>query len=164
MAKNDKKAQEAAAAAANNNGGQNPTVENNETDVVEEIKSQNLMRAENVTKALEKIQKDKDEQQQRELIDAIQQTEYTNKKKRLDLRKRRAEEKITKESLTKSKQILDDLCAGKLTKVEAEEATKTAKNEEYEAFKAINKEFDKHYRELRTLYPGYWRYDWDERW
>lgn len=133
-------------------------------NVMEVIKNKNLMTDDAVKKAAEQIEKDKAEDKMREAMRAIKRFEYNNAKKLIDLRKRRAEEKVTKDGLAKSKEILDAYLGGKMTRIEAENACKEADKAEREAFSKVEKEYSENYRELRDAYPGYYCYEWDSRW
>lgn len=157
MAKDNKKPAEA---KENKSAVTEMTAEN----VMEVIKNKNLMTDDAVKAAAEQIEKDKAEDQKREAMRAIKRFEYKNASALIELRKRRAEEKATKEHLTKTKEILDGYLAGKTTRVESEKLEKEAEEAKRKAFKDIEQEFNQNYRELRDAYPGYYSYDWDCRW
>ena len=132
-----------------------------ENNVLESLKEKNKM-PENLAKEVrEEIEKDEKEQKMRTLKRAILSAEYRNKKKLIALRSRRREEKITKEGLTKSKENLDALCAGKITPVEYDQACKEWYKEEKKRIEDSEKEFRTEMDELKSAYPGYYSYEWD---
>lgn len=139
---------------------QETTVDN----VVEQLRAKNLQSSTSVQAALEKMQKETEEKKRDEAIRAIKKFEYKNFRALLELRKRRAEEKATKEYLAGSKQILDDYLAEKLTRVEADKKSEEIEEAKRKAFSEAEKDFSNQCRELKDAYPGYWCYEWDCRW
>lgn len=132
-------------------------------NVMDEVKKENTIKDPNVQAALDKIQKDIDERQQREVRDMIMCSKYINTKKLIQLRARRREEKITKESLVKSKEILDKVLAGEITTTQYKEEWQKAKEDEAKAMREADKELSKELNELRNSYTGEYRYraEWD---
>lgn len=132
-------------------------------NVMDEVKKENTIKDPNVQAALDKIQKDIDERQQTEVRNMIMCSKYINTKKLIQLRARRREEKITKESLTRSKEILDKVLAGEITTVQYKEEWQKAKEEECKAMREADKELTKELNELRNSYTGEYRYraEWD---
>ena len=153
MAKDTKKAAETKA--------ENQAVENTPENIVENIRNKNLLTEDAVKAAAEQIEKDAAEDKKREAMRAIKRFEYKNARALIELRRRRAEEKVSKEYLTKTKENFDSYMAGKSTLIEANKADETASEEKDKKFRELNKEFDGYIRELRQAYPGYWCYEWD---
>lgn len=158
MAKENKKA----AAAATEKEQKAAQVETTSVEnIAEQIKNENKF-GENVLKeAEEQIQKEKDEKKVRELKSRICKADYVNKRELLELRKRRAEEKATKESLASTKESLDKLKGGKITPTEYDEELREIDKKKREAFNSIDKEHNKLVAELRDGYTGYYSYDWE---
>lgn len=133
----------------------------NDENVMTDIREKNLLKADNITKALKSIEDEIDEKQQKEAKDAILCATYQNNKGLIKLRSRRREEKSTKKLLVKSKELLDDLLAKKLTVKEYYEKRTEMKNE----FNKENIENDKIYSseldELRANFGNSFRWDWD---
>lgn len=132
-------------------------------NVMDEVKKENTIKDPNVQAALDKIQKDIDERQQTEVRNMIMCSKYINTKKLIQLRARRREEKITKESLVKSKEILDKVLAGEITTTQYKDEWQKAKEEECKAMREADKELTKELNELRNSYTGEYRYraEWD---
>lgn len=133
----------------------------NDENVMTDIREKNLLKADNITKALKSIEDEIDEKQQKEAKAAILCATYQNNKGLIKLRSRRREEKSTKRLLVKSKELLDDLLAKKLTVKEYNEKRTEMKNE----FNKENIENDKIYSselgELRANFDNSFRWDWD---
>lgn len=136
----------------------------NEENVLDQIRNKNKVNQTAVDAAMEEMEKENDERLKQEAKRAIQESQYTNTKKLLELRKRRAEEKATKKALESSKEALNKMLGGEITPVQYKEEKRKFEKEEQEAFRAIDKDHDIAIRELRNAYPGYWSYDWDSRW
>lgn len=132
-------------------------------NVMDEVKKENTIKDPNVQAALDKIQKDIDERQQLEVRNMIMCSKYINTKKLIQLRARRREEKITKESLVKSKEILDKVLAGEITTTQYKDEWQKAKEEEAKAMREADRELSKELNELRNSYTGEYRYraEWD---
>lgn len=144
---------------------ENPAVETQETDIATEIKNNNKMSDNILKEAEDRIKKEQDEKKIYELKNCICEADYINKRELLELRKRRAEAKATKEALTATKVALDDLKSGKTTPKEYEKAIAAAKKVRNEAFETARKERDELVEELRNNYSGYYSYEWEyERW
>ena len=113
-----------------------------EENVLDQIKNGNLMKETNVKAAIDEIK-------------------YSNSKALLELRARRREEKNTKEYLTKTKELLDSVLAGKITPTEH----KKQRDDLREEFRKKNRESDnqltEEMQELRNSFEGRWQYWWD---
>ena len=132
-----------------------------EENVLDQIKNGNLMKEANVKAAIDEIEKQKDEKQKNEAMNMICAAKYNNSKALLELRTRRREEKNTKEYLTKTKELLDDVLAGKITPTEY----KKKRDDLREEFRKKNRESDsqltEEMQELRNSFEGRWQYWWD---
>lgn len=132
-----------------------------EENVLDQIKNGNLMKEANVKAAIDEIEKQKDEKQKNEAMNMICTAKYSNSKALLELRARRREEKNTKEYLTKTKELLDSVLAGKITPTEH----KKKRDELREEFRKKNRESDnqltEEMQELRNSFEGRWQYWWD---
>lgn len=132
-----------------------------EENVLDQIKNGNLMKETNVKAAIDEIEKQKDEKQKNEAINMICTAKYNNSKALLELRARRREEKNTKEYLTKTKELLDSVLAGKITPTEQ----KKQRDDLREEFRKKNRESDnqltEEMQELRNSFEGRWQYWWD---
>lgn len=132
-----------------------------EENVLDQIKNGNLMKEANVKAAIDEIEKRKDEKQKNEAMDMICSAKYSNSKALLELRARRREEKNTKECLTKTKELLDSVFAGKITPTEHMKQ----RNGLREEFRKKNRESDnqltEEMQELRNSFEGRWQYWWD---
>lgn len=135
----------------------------NEENVVEQVKAGNLLKDKNVSAALDEIEKEQDEARKREAKDAIMCAKYINTKELINLRARRAEEKITKAALAKSKDLLDQLLGGKITPSEYKNLRKDAAKEKADVMSKADDELAKNMNELRRSYTGQWQYhcEWD---
>ena len=132
-----------------------------EENVLDQIKNGNLMKEANVKAAIDEIEKQKDEKQKNEAMNMICTAKYNNSKALLELRTRRREEKNTKEYLTKTKELLDSVLAGKITLTEH----KKQRDDLREEFRKKNRESDnqltEEMQELRNSFEGRWQYWWD---
>ena len=132
-----------------------------EENVLDQIKNGNLMKEANVKAAIDEIEKQKDEKQKNEAMNMICTAKYSNGKALLELRARRREEKNTKEYLTKTKELLDSVLAGKITPTEH----KKHRDDLREEFRKKNRESDnqltEEMQELRNSFEGRWQYWWD---
>ena len=141
--------------------GQTVELSNDEENVMKTIREKNLLKEDNVAKALKSIEDDNDEKQQREAKNAILCATYQNNKSLIKLRSRRREEKSTKKLLTKTKELLDDLIGKKLTVREYDEKRNELKRE----FNKENMENDNLYAkdldELRANFGNNFKWDWD---
>ncbi len=130
-------------------------------DIVDQIKDENKFEDENVKAAKEQIQKEKDEKKRNELMNIMQMADYVNKRELLELRKRRKEEAATKDALTESKKLLDDIMTGKLTPTEYKKKLKEVDKKKGETFDQIERENNEHIKELRDNYPTYYSFEWE---
>ena len=132
-----------------------------EENVLDQIKNGNLMKESNVKAAIDEIEKQKDEKQKNEAMNMICAAKYSNSKALLELRARRREEKNTKEYLTKTKELLESVLAGKITTTEH----KKQRDDLREEFRKKNRESDNQLtgemQELRNSFEGRWQYWWD---
>lgn len=131
-------------------------------NIMEQIRSNNLMKEANVVAALENIKKEEDEQQQREAQNMICKAKYRNAKTLIQLRTRRREEKITKETLTKTTNLLNEVLAGKITPTEYSDRCREIRREADKATRESNEEERKNMEELRKSFVG--GYAWCAEW
>lgn len=152
MAKTEKNAAKAATET---------TVEN----IEQQIKSENKMEDAIVAEAEKELQKEKDDKKKNEMKKALVMAEYINKRELLQLRKRRAEEKITKETLTATKENLDKLKKGEITPRAYDQALFELSKKRHEEFNKVDEEYKNLVRELNDNFPSYYSYEWEyERW
>ena len=133
----------------------------NEDNVMDNIRNGNLMKEKNVQAALAKIEQEKDEKQQEELKNLISMSVYNNNKKLLQLRARRGEAKVTKEILTKTLDLKNQVLAGKMTMAEYKEAKSNLARYERDEMNKVSTALDKETTELQNSYEGRYRYYWD---
>lgn len=153
MAKNEKKVEEAKTNV--------PAL--SEDNVMDRIKDQNRLSDENVKAALEKIQKEKDERKVKETTNMIMCAEYNTEKELINLRARRRESNITKETLKKNDDLLADVLAGKITPSEYRDKKREVAKEKDKKFSESRDQYDTEMRELRNSYTGEFCYmaEWD---
>lgn len=149
MAKENKKQETATVAATS------------EENVMDVIKTGNLLKESNVAAALAEIEKEKDEKQKQEAKEMICIAQYNNLRALLQLRARRREERATKEFLSKTKEILDQVLAGKLTQNEYKAKKDELKEQKHKACTESDAELRKESNELQNSYEGRYRYYWD---
>ena len=149
MAKDNKKQETATVAATS------------EENVMDVIKTGNLLKESNVAAALAEIEKEKDEKQKQEAKEMICIAQYNNLKALLQLRARRREERATKEFLSKTKEILDQVLAGKLTPNEYKAKKNELEEQKRKACNESDSELRKESTELQSSYEGRYRYYWD---
>ena len=132
-----------------------------EDNVMEQIKSGNMLKESNVQAAIAEIEKQKDEEQKKDAMDMICVAKYNNIKALLELRARRREEKATKTYLSETKKILDDALAGKITptdyKKKRSELKETCRKEQRDS----NRILDEELTELKNSFEGRYSYWWD---
>lgn len=132
-----------------------------EDNVMEQIKSGNMLKESNVQAAIAEIEKQKDEKQKKEAMDMICVAKYNNIKALLELRARRREEKATKAYLSETKKVLDEALAGKITptdyKKKRSELKETCRKEQRES----NRILDEELTELKNSFEGRYSYWWD---
>ena len=133
----------------------------NEDNVMDEIRKGNLLKEKNVTAALEEIEKETNEEQKRSAKLMICIAHYNNKKALLNLRARRREEQATKNYLTKTKDVLDQVLAGKITPNAYKKKRNELQEENREAINKSNKQYREELEELRKSYVGKYEYYWD---
>lgn len=132
-----------------------------EDNVMEQIKSGNMLKESNVQAAIAEIEKQKDEKQKKDAMDMICVAKYNNIKALLELRARRREEKATKAYLSETKKVLDDALAGKITptdyKKKRSELKETCRKEQSDS----NRILDEELTELQNSFEGRYSYWWD---
>jgi hypothetical protein len=132
-----------------------------EDNVMEQIKSGNMLKESNVQAAIAEIEKQKDEKQKKDAMDMICVAKYNNIKALLELRARRREEKATKAYLSETKKVLDEALAGKITptdyKKKRSELKETCRKEQRES----NRILDEELTELQNSFEGRYSYWWD---
>lgn len=138
-------------------------VELNEENVQDEVRNGNLLKDKNVQAALEKIQKEEDEHQVNEAQNMIMCAKYINTKELFQTRARRREAKITKETLAKCTEVLNDVLAGKVTPTEYRDKKREIMKKKEEEFRESNKQLDADLKELRNSFTGRYEYraEWD---
>lgn len=153
MAKNEKKVEEAKTNV--------PAL--SEDNVMDRIKDQNRLSDENVKAALEKIKKEKDDRKVKETTNMIMCAEYNTEKELINLRARRRESDITKETLKKNDDLLADVLAGKITPSEYRDKKREVAKEKDKKFSESRDQYDTEMRELRNSYTGEFCYmaEWD---
>ena len=153
MAKNEKKVEEAKTNV--------PAL--SEDNVMDRIKDQNRLSDENVKAALEKIKKEKDDRKVKETTNMIMCAEYNTEKELINLRARRRESNITKETLKKNDDLLADVLAGKITPSEYRDKKREVAKEKDKKFSESRDQYDTEMRELRNSYTGEFCYmaEWD---
>lgn len=132
-----------------------------EENVMDVIKTGNLLKESNVAAALAEIEKEKDEKQKQEAKEMICVAQYNNLKALLQLRARRREERATKEFLSKTKEVLDQVLAGKLTPNEYKAKKNELEEQKRKACIESDAELRKESMELQNSYEGRYRYYWD---
>lgn len=154
MAKEQKKAAEKA---------EGKLVELNEENVQDEVRNGNLLKDKNVQAALEKIQKEEDEHQVNEAQNMIMCAKYINTKELFQTRARRREAKITKETLAKCTEVLNDVLAGKVTPIEYRDKKREIMKKKEEEFRESDKQLRTDLEELRNSFTGRYQYqaEWD---
>lgn len=137
------------------------TVVIDETNVEEQIREGNLQNDSIIQDALAEIEKEKDERKKAEAMRAIRKFQYKNLKALLELKKRRKEDKASKEYLAKTLENFEAYKAGKLTIIEADKKDADANKEKSKSFDEADKWFNDQLNELKRQYPGYYSYEWD---
>ena len=164
MAKNNKNAAQAAeakeqqTAQVENTNGQETTVEN----IEEQIRSGNKFNEDLAEKAKKRNSEKEEERKIAELAEAQSVARYCNRRELLELKKRRKEEKATKECLNKTKELLDKLEGGELTKVQYDTEIRKAYKKKAEDFTEIDKWFNELTEELKKSFDGWvgtWEYN-----
>lgn len=133
----------------------------NDENVMTNIRERNLLKEDNIAKALEEIENDNDEKQQREAKAAILCATYQNNKSLIKLRSRRREEKATKNLLVESKELLDGLIAKKFTVKEYNEKRMELKRKFREENAKNDNIYSNELGELRANFGNNFRWDWD---
>lgn len=133
----------------------------NDENVMTNIRERNLLKEDNIAKALEEIENDNDEKQQREAKAAILCATYQNNKSLIKLRSRRREEKATKNLLVESKELLDGLIAKKFTVKEYNEKRMELKRKFSEENAKNDNIYSNELDELRANFGNNFQWNWD---
>lgn len=157
MAKNNKNA---APAAQTEETKVTSAVETTVENIEEQIKSGNKFNEDLAEKAKKRNSERDEERKVAELAEVQSSARYCNKRELLELKKRRKEEKATKECLDKTKNLLDDLESGKITKNEYKDKISEAYKEKFKAFDEIDKWFNGLVNELKNGFDG-WTGEWE---
>lgn len=150
---------------AKNKNVKTPTVETPKDITVEsieeQIKSANKMEETIVELAEKEIKEEQDAKKKSDLKRAILQATYINSRELLELKKRRAEEKVTKKCLEGTLEALTDLKSGKITPLEYDKKIKDLVNDKRNDFKEIDDKHVELVKELRDNFPNYYSIDWE---
>ena len=141
--------------------GQRVELPTNDENVMTNIRERNLLKEDNIAKALEEIENDNDEKQQREAKAAILCATYQNNKSLIKLRSRRREEKATKNLLAESKELLDGLIAKKFTVKEYYKKRMELKGKFHEENAKNDNIYSNELDELRANFGNNFQWDWD---
>lgn len=132
-----------------------------EDNVMEQIKSGNMLKESNVQAAIAEIEKQKDEKQKKDAMDMICVAKYNNIKALLELRARRREEKATKAYLSETKKVLDNALAGKITPTDYKKKRSELKEICRKEQRDSNRILDEELTELKNSFEGRYSYWWD---
>lgn len=150
---------------AKNKNVKTPTVETPKDITVEsieeQIKSANKMEETIVELAEKEIKEEQDEKKKSDLKRAILQATYINSRELLELKKRRAEEKVTKKCLEGTLEALNELKSGKLTPLEYDKKIKDLVKDKRNDFEDIDNKHIELVKELRDNFPNYYSMDWE---
>lgn len=142
-----------------------PTVETPKDITVEsieeQIKSANKMEETIVELAEKEIKEEQDQKKKSDLKRAILQATYINSRELLELKKRRAEEKVTKKCLEGTLEALTELKSGKITPLEYDKKINDLVNDKRNDFKEIDDKHVELVKELRDNFPNYYSIDWE---
>lgn len=142
-----------------------PTVETPKDITVEsieeQIKSANKMEETIVELAEKEIKEEQDAKKKSDLKRAILQATYINSRELLELKKRRAEEKVTKKCLEGTLDALTELKSGKITPLEYDKKINDLVNDKRNDFKEIDDKHVELVKELRDNFPNYYSIDWE---
>lgn len=138
------------------------TAELSVDNVMDEIRSGNLIDTEIAKIGDEKDNEAERERKVQEYRKIKNKAKYQNRKALLMLRARRREEKVTKQYLDDTKTLLDDFVGSKLTVIEYEKKRKDIRKKRNDAMNESNDQYRTEIEELRNAFPGYWQYDWDD--
>ena len=142
-----------------------PTVETPKDITVEsieeQIKSANKMEETIVELAEKEIKEEQDAKKKSDLKRAILQATYINSRELLELKKRRAEEKVTKRCLEGTLEALTELKGGKITPLEYDKKINDLVEDKRKDFKEIDDKHVELVKELRDNFPNYYSIDWE---
>ena len=142
-----------------------PTVETPKDITVEsieeQIKSANKMEETIVELAEKEIKEEQDANKKSDLKHAILQATYINSRELLELKKRRAEEKVTKRCLEGTLEALTELKSGKITPLEYDKKINDLVEDKRKDFKEIDDKHVELVKELRDNFPNYYSIDWE---
>lgn len=147
-------------------------VQMDENNIVDTIKQGNILKENAISGALAEIEKQTDEKQKQQAINAICSAKYNTAKALLQLRARRREEKATKESLSKNSDLLAKLIGkthdgktvdekDRITPTQYEEEKSKVKEELRAACKKSDEQLREEMNELRNSFEGRYEYYWD---
>lgn len=111
--------------------------------------------------AEKEIKAEQDEKKKSDLKHAILQATYINSRELLELKKRRAEEKVTKKCLEGTLEALNELKSGKLTPLEYDKKIKDLVKDKRNDFEDIDNKHIELVKELRDNFPNYYSVDWE---
>lgn len=143
---------------------QNASVDN----VVEKLVKGNLV-TDIADKAAEEIRQDEEKRKISQVKEIIKCADYLRIKELLNVRKDRAKEKITLNTLKKRTELLARLLGNdengtaipddqKITPNEFRDMSQKIDEDQRKQMTDLNKEYEKHDRELRDKYPNSWYY------
>lgn len=142
-----------------------PTVETPKDITVEsieeQIKSANKMEETIVELAEKEIKEEQDQKKKSDLKRAILQATYINSRELLELKKRRAEEKVTKKCLEGTLEALTELKSGKITPLEYDKKINDLVKDKRNDFEEIDNKHVELVKELRDNFPNYYSIDWE---
>lgn len=142
-----------------------PTVETPKDITVEsieeQIKSANKMEETIVELAEKEIKEEQDAKKKSDLKRAILQATYINSRELLELKKRRAEEKVTKKCLEGTLEALTELKSGKITPLEYDKKINDLVKDKRNDFEEIDNKHVELVKELRDNFPNYYSIDWE---
>ena len=142
-----------------------PTVETPKDITVEsieeQIKSANKMEETIVELAEKEIKEEQDAKKKSDLKRAILQATYINSRELLELKKRRAEEKVTKKCLEGTLEALTELKSGKITPLEYDKKINDLVKDKRNDFEEIDDKHVELVKELRDNFPNYYSIDWE---
>lgn len=141
----------------------NENVVVNEENVVDQLKSGNILKNSAVDAAIAELEKQDDENQKREAMHAIKEAQYFNLKNVIDCRKQKHQLRAQEETRNASKTLLDEFLAGKMTPTEYRTKKKELIKEQDKKYETAQKEHNEQIKELRTKFPDYWSLEWDSR-
>ena len=111
------------------------------------------------------LKRSKDDKKKGEMKEALVMAEFINKREVLQLKRRRDEEKVTKDTLNATKENLDKLRSGELTPRQYDAAMMETSKKRRDEFNKIDEKYRNLIAELKNNFPNYYSVDWEyERW